>query len=61
MEKHLQATRMAIFTLIDRMATKQRKCTSRFSDGDIDNSSQTSGEIVYRGIHSFNGERKGPS
>jgi Dos2-interacting transcription regulator of RNA-Pol-II len=28
MEKHLQATRMAIFTLIDRMATKQRKCTA---------------------------------
>lgn len=34
MEKHLQATRMAIFTLIDRMATKQRKCTALFHGGE---------------------------
>ena len=28
MSKHLQATRMAVFTLIDRMVAKQRKCMS---------------------------------
>jgi len=35
MEKHLQATRMSIFTLLDRMATKQRKCTALLYYGGI--------------------------
>ena len=46
MSKHLQAARMAIFTLIDRMVAKQRKCMSLL-DASIDNSSQTAREIIY--------------